>query len=178
MSLLFVGCSQQAASLVQAPLRNDYKLKFCAPQLFNLRNKGCGLCPGLCPASWRGRCGRAVSKSSQISSLLLGSDLFTRNNSTWRFPIALLLEILDSGLDRILCQHAAMQLHRRQLQMRRNVSVLDCQALIDGLPQYPLGSHRAAKPASVWLQNSKSGSLRDRQPQASITMSNLLCPAS
>ena len=50
--------------------------------------------------------------------------------------------VLGGGLDGILGQHRAVQLHGRKLQVRRDVGVLDGHALLDGLALQPLRGHR------------------------------------
>lgn len=65
-----------------------------------------------------------------------------RRLSLWA---SLLLEVLDGGLDGVFGQHAAVELHGRQLQVAGDVRVLDGQALVDGLPKDPLGGHGAAR---------------------------------
>src|SRR5690242_2060305 len=59
-----------------------------------------------------------------------------------RHALVLLLFRLVVGnrrLDRILGQHRAVDLHRRQRQLSDDVGVLDRQRLIDGLALEPLG---------------------------------------
>mmetsp|Transcript_20623 Transcript_20623/g.72824 ORF Transcript_20623/g.72824 Transcript_20623/m.72824 type:complete len:270 (+) Transcript_20623:297-1106(+) len=51
--------------------------------------------------------------------------------------------VLDSRLDRVLRKHAAVQLHRRQLQVRRDVRVLHVQRVVERAPLQPLGRHAA-----------------------------------
>ena len=41
------------------------------------------------------------------------------------------VNILNCCLDGILCQHAAVQLHRRQAEVLGDLAVLDCQDVID-----------------------------------------------
>ena len=56
----------------------------------------------------------------------------------------LVLPVLDSRLDGILSQHAAMKLDRRELQVSSNIGVLDSQYLINGLALDPFGGNRTA----------------------------------
>lgn len=49
-----------------------------------------------------------------------------------------------SHLDGVLRQHAAVQLHRGQAQVLRNVRVLDLHDVVKGPPLYPLGGEAAA----------------------------------
>src|SRR5687768_14251300 len=54
----------------------------------------------------------------------------------------LLAIVLDRGLDRILGQDRAMDLHRRQRQMLRDHGVLDRLGLVESLALDPLGRER------------------------------------
>ena len=47
------------------------------------------------------------------------------------------LPVTDSSLDSVLGQHTAVQLHRRQLQMRSNVAILDGEHIIHRLALDP-----------------------------------------
>ncbi len=64
------------------------------------------------------------------------------------------LVVGDGGVDGVLGQHGAVQLHRRQRQMLRNVAVLDLPALLQRLALQPLGRQRRRRnraPASKRL---------------------------
>eukprot|EP00293_Proteomonas_sulcata_P016768 CAMPEP_0184296880 /NCGR_PEP_ID=MMETSP1049-20130417/7826_1 /TAXON_ID=77928 /ORGANISM="Proteomonas sulcata, Strain CCMP704" /LENGTH=98 /DNA_ID=CAMNT_0026606329 /DNA_START=160 /DNA_END=456 /DNA_ORIENTATION=- len=66
------------------------------------------------------------------------------------------LVVLDRSLDGILCQHGAVKLHRRQVEMVGNFSVLDAGSIIDVHPFHPLGSYGAAgdgRPAPKGLEH-------------------------
>src|SRR5689334_20186008 len=56
--------------------------------------------------------------------------------------VVLLTVIADRGLDRVLGQDRAMNLHRRQRQVLRDHGVLDLLGLVQGLALYPLGRER------------------------------------
>src|SRR3954463_5229643 len=51
----------------------------------------------------------------------------------------LLLPVADGGADRVLCQHRAVDLHRRQSQLFHNVGVLDGERFVHRLALPPLG---------------------------------------
>ncbi len=54
---------------------------------------------------------------------------------------SLRLHILDSSLDSIFCQHAAVKLDWWQAQVLCNIAVLDCQNLVNGLPLDPVSEY-------------------------------------
>src|SRR5581483_204734 len=62
-----------------------------------------------------------------------------RGRSLLRNVDVLLLPVSDRRADRILCQHRAMNLHRRQRQLADDVGVLDRQRLVHGFALHPLG---------------------------------------
>src|SRR5215467_4758146 len=71
------------------------------------------------------------------------------------FSAVLLLPVADGGLDGVLGEHGAVNLHRRKRQLAHDVRVLDGQRLVHRLPLYPLRSERGAgdgRPAAEGLE--------------------------
>src|SRR5262249_11170741 len=62
-----------------------------------------------------------------------------------RFGVLLVLVVLDRRLDRVLGQHRAVDLHRRQCQLLDDLRVLDAHRLVDRLALEPLGGQAARR---------------------------------
>src|SRR5262252_9647638 len=82
-------------------------------------------------------CFAAASDSRTAIGLRSSRYLFRRRGGVRRS--ALLPVVGQRGLDRVLGQHRAVDLHRRQLQLVHDVGVLDLGGLVDGLALEPLG---------------------------------------
>src|SRR5262245_47788460 len=82
-------------------------------------------------------CFAAASDSATAIGLCSSRYLFRRCGGIRR--CVLLPVVGQRGLDRVLGQHRAVDLHRRQPQLVHDVGVLDLGRLVDGLALQPLG---------------------------------------
>ena len=71
--------------------------------------------------------------------------MFLLLDETCPFLIVFQLPIPNRRVNGILRQHAAVELHRRQLEMTGNVGIFYSQHLVDCLPLDPLGCNAAAE---------------------------------
>src|SRR5262245_49607363 len=68
----------------------------------------------------------------------------SRRSRNALFLVLLGLVVRDSGLDRVLGKHRAVNLHRRQRQLGDDVGVLDRESLLDRLALQPFSGQAGA----------------------------------
>src|SRR5260370_17087275 len=86
-------------------------------------------------------CSTAVSVSVSAIELGLLAPLLRRVPARGSFALdPLFLVVLERGLDRVLGQHRAVDLHRGQLQLAHDVGVLDLGRLVHRAALEPLGA--------------------------------------
>src|SRR5271168_2400474 len=84
----------------------------------------------------------ATQKAHRYRCSYLTSSLVSSRNRRRLCNIILLLPVADRRPNRILCEHRAVDLHRRKRQLLHNVRVRDRERLVDRLALHPLCRER------------------------------------